>query len=214
MIIDFTNLDIDIKYIKVFSNERMDFKYNLNKNMQLCELAHWYYLDELVIKYNLQKMNFYTFLQSIFTIKQMTSELTKIGFYNNIYNKYKKKIPTAGSIILFDKNICLVKIKHSNLFGIPKGKKTGFETIFETATREVREETGLDICEFIKDKKNYIEILRTKLYIINYPIKLEEFTNYDTREIEEVKWFEFDFILNNQNLFTNQVKIAITEFLI
>ena len=207
-------IDIDEKYIKIFNKDKIDLKYNLNKNMQLCELAHWYYLDVLVNKYNLQKINFYTFLSNIFTNKDMINEVNKISFFTNIYNKYKKKIPTAGSIILYNNNICLVRIKNSNMFGIPKGKKNGYETIYETAVREVLEETGIDISKHINDKNNFIEILRTKLYIINYPEKIEIFTNYDTREIEEVKWFDFDFILKNQKLFTNQVKIALTEYLI
>jgi 8-oxo-dGTP pyrophosphatase MutT (NUDIX family) len=205
---------IDTKFICIFNNEKLDFKYNLTKNMQLCEYAHWYYLDELVNKHNLQKINFYTFLTTIFLNKKMNAEINKISLYNSIYNRYKKKIPTAGCIILCNNNICLVKIRHSNKFGLPKGKKNGFETIYETAIREVKEETGIDIEPYIIDKKNYIEVLKTKLYIVNYPTLNNEFNNYDVREIEEVKWFDFNYIMNNKKLFTNQVKITLNDYLL
>ena len=202
-------LEIEEKYICIFNQEKLDFKYNLNKLMELCEHAHWYYLDVLVDKFNLEKVNFYTFLYNMFINKKMDHCVNNIKYYNSIYNKYKKTIPTAGCLLCNESSLLLVRVRNGTKFGLPKGKKTGFETIFETAVRETKEETGLDVSYMISNKKKYIEILRTKLYKINLPSQDIDLTKYDKKEIEEVRWFEKKYIEKHKDEFTNQVKIAI-----
>ena len=204
--------ELDNEYTNIFSTNILDFKNNLYENMKLLEKSHWYYLDILVNKYNLEKINFYTFILKIFKLKNMLNNINLINNYITTYNKYKKKIPTAGGIILYNNNILLVKIKNSNKYGLPKGKKEKNESIYDTAIREVNEETGLNICSYIHDKFIYVNILNTKFYIINLKEKINIFNNFDKNEIEDIQWFDIDYIKSNKQLFTKQTKIIAFKF--
>lgn len=184
---------------------------NIIKFIGELELVYWHYIDIIIPTTNQPKIKFIYFIYNIMQNKEIKLELYQINNFLRIYNKYKKTIPTAGAIILYKNNILLVKIKGSYIYGIPKGKKMQYEKVHETAIREVKEETGVDISNYITDKRKYIKLIKSKIYIINFMEKIEKFENYDKREIEEVKWFDFKFIYENPDLFTKQVKIYINE---
>lgn len=69
------------------------------------------------------------------------------------YNYYKKSIPTAGAMIHYHENntiyLLLVKNNRAKVFSLPKGKQEKNENVKQTAIREVMEETGIDISEYI-----------------------------------------------------------------
>jgi|LakMenE01Jun11ns_1017448.scaffolds.fasta_scaffold9957677_2 8-oxo-dGTP pyrophosphatase MutT (NUDIX family) len=209
IIVNLKDKIIDQRYINIFNDSKLNMNRDLNKNMYLCELSHWYYLDILVDTYNLQKINFYTFLIHVFSYKNMLNEINNINYYISRYNKYKKMIPTAGCIIVYNNNLLVVRVKHAFKYGLPKGKKNNKETIYETAVREVLEETGIDVSNLIINKGKYIEILKTKLYIIELKDEIILNDNYDKTEIDSIKWIDFNYVLDNPREFTNQVKLAV-----
>lgn len=103
--------------------------------------------------------------------------------------------------------ICLVH-QSSGCWGIPKGQRNKNEAQIECATREVVEETGLDIREKI-DKDKFIENNRkTDRYYIVVVDKSQwsDFKISDTNEIEEVKWVPIEDISKyNLNSITRHV---------
>ena len=61
----------------------------------------------------------------------------------------------CGSVVFNDNKVLIIKHKYGHI-SFPKGHVEGNETEEETAIREVREETGIDI-EIINDKKYYVQ---------------------------------------------------------
>ncbi len=64
------------------------------------------------------------------------------------YTQYLNPAPGAGVIIMRGKQVCLVQRKYpprQGLWTVPTGFMEWDETIGETAVREVKEETGLDV---------------------------------------------------------------------
>ncbi len=64
------------------------------------------------------------------------------------YTQYLNPAPGAGVIIMRDEKVCLVQRKYPprrGLWTLPTGFMEWDETIGETAVREVREETGLEV---------------------------------------------------------------------
>ena len=63
------------------------------------------------------------------------------------------RINCCGIIVFYDNLTILVK-NEKNFYSFPKGKKEKGETDFETAYRELKEETGI--------KENEIELINNK----------------------------------------------------
>lgn len=104
-------------------------------------------------------------------------------------NKCKKhKVLKAGSIILdhSKKNILLIKGNYANKWNVPKGSSDDNESIRNTAIREVREETGIDIQ--ISKYDIPVKIYKVFLYVktVNKNCKINP---EDTHEIQDAKWF-------------------------
>lgn len=61
----------------------------------------------------------------------------------------------CGAVVFNNNKVLIIKHKYGHI-SFPKGHVEGNETEEETAIREVREETGIDI-EIINDKKYYVQ---------------------------------------------------------
>jgi len=110
-----------------------------------------------------------------------------------------KKEKSCGCIIIKDNQVLLIFEKRRHYWGFPKGHVEQNETEIETATREVKEEVGLNV-----------EIDSKKRYELNYIIKdeIEKSTIYfvattenknivtQRNEIEDAKWYTFEEALN------------------
>lgn len=109
---------------------------------------------------------------------------------------------SCGCIIIENKKVLLVKQVSGN-WGFPKGHTEKNETEFETAIRETKEETNLDV-----------EILaNTKRYSIQYTTdkgKLKEAVYFLAKvisrdviaqevEISDIQWFSFEDALERIN---------------
>ena len=110
-----------------------------------------------------------------------------------------RKEKSCGCIIINDNKVLLVYEKNRNFWGFPKGHVEEKENEIQTALREVKEETGLDV-EIISDKRyklHYIirdEIDKTVILYLAKPIN-NVITKQES-EIEEANWFSYRDAIN------------------
>ncbi len=101
---------------------------------------------------------------------------------------------SCGCIIIEDNNVLLIKHKIGH-WDFPKGHVEGKETEVETAKREVKEETNLDV-EIQEDKKYTIEYLTDKgnmkqvIYFIAKKIAGEIIPQES--EVSDIRWVNFE----------------------
>lgn len=125
-----------------------------------------------------------------------------------------KKEKSCGTIIIENNKVLLIQ-QTDNAWGFPKGHVENNETEQETAIRETKEETNLDV-----------EIIINKKYIINYKInneidkevvfflakKTSDKIKKQDEEIKNIKWVDltkaFDIITyeNTKNLYKEVLK--------
>ena len=105
---------------------------------------------------------------------------------------------SCGAIIFNDGKVLVVK-QTSGFYGFPKGHVEIGETEKETAIREVKEETGLDI-KIISNKRytqSYIVKENVHKDVVFFIAKLEN--NNEKRqveEIEEILWIDINEVEN------------------
>ena len=105
---------------------------------------------------------------------------------------------SCGAIIFNEDKVLVVK-QTSGFYGFPKGHVEIGETEKETAIREVKEETGLDI-KIISDKRytqSYIVKENVHKDVVFFIAKLEN--NNEKRqveEIEEILWIDINEVEN------------------
>jgi mRNA-decapping enzyme subunit 2 len=174
-----------------------------NRLFFLVEQAHWYYEDfsrERDTK--LPAKTFEAFAKEMFSSVEILKPKLK-GFDNNVkeFKAYKFSIPTCGAVLLnptMDK--CLMVKgwgKHSKSLGFPKGKADANETEEECAAREVEEEIGVDIRNFIipEDKVVFYRkrgadefTQKNTLFIIQGISEDTKFLTHTRKEIGDIVW--------------------------
>ncbi len=106
-----------------------------------------------------------------------------------------KKEVSCGCIIVKDRKVVLVQSGKYGHWSFPKGHMEAGETELETAIREVKEETNIDV-KIISDKKYTISympgpnVLKDVHYF--YAIPLNDDYKRQEGEIETVKYFTFE----------------------
>lgn len=114
--------------------------------------------------------------------------------FNKKANKTEYKEKACGCVIIKDKKVLLVKQVQGH-WGFPKGHVENNETEIETAIREVKEETNLDVevdaskrydMEYITDKGNLKQVVFFIAKYIGGEVEAQEC------EVNEIKWFDFD----------------------
>jgi len=185
---------------------------NLIKTMYAVELLYWDYLDNYhkVDKIKYPYLNQYEFL---------TNYVSNIGLSGNVryywrqYEKYKKTIPTAGCILHNNGRIIVVKVYNSKIFSMPKGKKDSLDNdLIDTAIREVREETGIQVSRDILTPYNEIVILRTTFYVVEIDGNISTFSDYNNNEIIDIQWVHINDILANSYDYSKQTYL-VAEYL-
>ena len=105
---------------------------------------------------------------------------------------------SCGAIIFNEDKVLVVK-QTSGFYGFPKGHVEIGETEKETAIREVKEETGLDI-KIISDKRytqSYIVKENIHKDVVFFIAKLENNNeNRQVEEIEEILWIDINEVEN------------------
>ncbi|NXJ00751.1 DCP2 hydrolase, partial [Psophia crepitans] len=131
------------------------------------------------------------------------------------WKEYKMGVPTYGAIILDEtlENVLLVQgYLAKSGWGFPKGKVNKEEAPHDCAAREVFEETGFDIKDYIC-KEEYIELRindqLARLYIIPGVPKNTKFNPKTRREIRNIEWFSVDKLPCHRNDMTPKSKLGL-----
>ena len=109
-------------------------------------------------------------------------------------NQTNKKVKACGCIIIEDGKVLLIKQTMGH-WGFPKGHMEEGETEEQTAIREVKEETNLDV--EIESKKRYCMEYVTdkgidKEVIFFIAKKVSGETKPQPGEVDEIKWCNFN----------------------
>jgi len=163
------------------------------------ELAHWFYIDNLVVEHNLPKVSFKDFCPVIFKhVPFLRKHLKDMEEVIEKFREYKSNVPTYGAIILdirMEKCLMVQGMGSRNNWGFPKGKVNEHEVPLVCAIREVKEEIGYD-CTCLIKKDDFIEKnfrgTEIKLYIVAGVDENQEFTPATKNEIRYIKWFNID----------------------
>ena len=183
-------------------------------SMKLIEESHWEYLDKLCKRdTRLPRLKFFSFMEELFRFLELDQEIGNIRSYYRNYDKYKKSLPTAGGLILNDDNILLIRMYGTRVYSLPKGKAENGELLWQTAIREIREETGLDLDGVLTSRTEALQIHKTKLFIIESDSKIRHFDGYNRNEISEIRWFKVDTILNRSEQFSKQTRAAVNRLI-
>lgn len=124
------------------------------------------------------------------------------------FKEYKSTIPVRGCCIL-NKNldkILLVEDASSKSWSFPRGKIGKDEDDVKCAIRECKEETGLDLSDYIRPDKFMISTINRKqvkiYFCTDVPLDVvNDFNPMSIHEISGMKWFKIDRIkkLNNSS---------------
>ena len=178
---------------------------DFNRLMFLIEQAHWYYIDftceqDASLSASMGLNEFAKgMISSVETLKSRIP-----GFKNNFekFKSYKFAIPTCGAVLLnptMDK--CLMVRgwgSQNKSLGFPKGKMDANETEAECAAREVEEEIGVDIRQFIVEEDKVVFMRKRKpsdklgqkntLYLIQVISEETKFLTHTRKEISDIVW--------------------------
>lgn len=142
-----------------------------------------------------------------------------------IKNTGEFKMQISCGFIVYNnsnKSILLCEENRGKLFSIPKGKIEIGESFYETAIRELYEETGVNFNNLkgmqVFQLKNRKYIKRNKilcsflLYTETFEDSNISFENVNKNEISKVFWYKLNKIINLKNIHITQKK-AISEAL-
>lgn len=109
-------------------------------------------------------------------------------------NENKEKEKSCGCVIIQNKKVLLIK-QNGGDWTFPKGHVEENETEIETAIREVKEETNIDVeiegnkrytIEYMTDKGILKEVVFFTAQMVGGEIKAQE------SEIMDIKWLDFE----------------------
>ncbi|KAM6391419.1 m7GpppN-mRNA hydrolase [Rhynochetos jubatus] len=181
------------------------------------ELAHWFYLDFYMQNTpGLPQCGIRDFAKAVFNhcpfLLPQGEDVQKVL---DEWKEYKMGVPTYGAIILDEtlENVLLVQgYLAKSGWGFPKGKVNKEEAPHDCAAREVFEETGFDIKDYIC-KEQYIELRindqLARLYIIPGVPKNTRFNPKTRREIRNIEWFSIDKLPCHRNDMTPKSKLGL-----
>lgn len=164
------------------------------------ELAFWFYVDNYVsVEKGVPDLRLKTFC------KQMCDMFPEIlapflfkdkSTFEELYNdfiQYKFSVPCGGAIILnknMDKMLMVKGATKKSKWGFPRGKINKEESFLECAVREVKEETGINIKEYIDEFlyiDTYTKTKKVRLFILNI-VETKELKPVSSVEITGIKW--------------------------
>jgi|EP00900_Chrysochromulina_parva_P004781 mRNA-decapping enzyme subunit 2 len=160
------------------------------------ELAFWFYEDQYkeIWPSAFPTFNLFTFAQQLFkTCPMLKNFAPQTKQIYDAFMKYKMSIPTCGAILLNSNStkVLLIKSWNGTNWGFPKGKIDKDEEKLECAVREVLEEVGYDISEWV-DPDLYIEHQwqeqTVRLYVVPGVPDDTVFQTRTKKEISEIAW--------------------------
>ncbi|KAM7320255.1 m7GpppN-mRNA hydrolase [Alexandromys fortis] len=181
------------------------------------ELAHWFYLDFYMQNTpGLPQCGIRDFAKAVFShCPFLLPQGEDVERILDEWKEYKMGVPTYGAIILDEtlENVLLVQgYLAKSGWGFPKGKVNKEEAPHDCAAREVFEETGFDIKDYIC-KDDYIELRindqLARLYIIPGVPKDTKFNPKTRREIRNIEWFSIEKLPCHRNDMTPKSKLGL-----
>ncbi|XP_074851320.1 m7GpppN-mRNA hydrolase isoform X3 [Carettochelys insculpta] len=181
------------------------------------ELAHWFYLDFYMQNTpGLPQCGIRDFAKAVFGhCPFLLPQGEDVQRVLDEWKEYKMGVPTYGAIILDEtlENVLLVQgYLAKSGWGFPKGKVNKEEAPHDCAAREVFEETGFDIKDYIC-KDDFIELRindqLARLYIIPGVPKDTKFNPKTRREIRNIEWFSIDKLPCHRNDMTPKSKLGL-----
>lgn len=111
-----------------------------------------------------------------------------------------KNEKSCGAFVIDGNKVLVIQQKKSGNFGFPKGHVNENETEKQTAIREVKEETGIDI-EITLNKRysiSYIQNENINKEVVYYLAKLvnKDFQANQEREISNIIWVDIEDVEN------------------
>lgn len=131
------------------------------------------------------------------------------------WREYKQSVPTYGAALLSEHNTHVLLVQSywaKSSWGFPKGKVNEDEDPAHCAIREVYEETGFDITEYIDPNFYFESIINdqlVRLYVItgiSLKTKFQPRTRY---EIKACEWFPIADLPNSKKDNTPKVKMGV-----
>lgn len=175
--------------------------------MKYLENRHWFYLDYICDHWVYEPVKYVDFIARVFKEQDIDMDVNSLC---REYERWKKNIPTAGGVITangkYGVELLTIRTGRCPVYAMPKGKQEVGETLIETARREVREETGLDI-DFSQDNEGQ-NIWKSRLYFYHFKFKPERrlLKPQNPNEITEIKWHPLNYINDKPDLFSRQVR--------
>lgn len=181
------------------------------------ERCHWDYLDNYRA-HNRRRYPGYKigeFARQAFRQLERSDRAAEIPDWIKMYNKHKKSLPTAGVIMYYisddtdDIHFVTVKMRHSNLWSMPKGKRdSSDDSLLITACREFQEETGIDVEECISADTPCKTLNKTTFYLLETDHVSNHFDGYNRNEIGDVCWSSAVYVHDNPHNFSKQTVSA------
>ena len=157
------------------------------------EEAHWYYEDWMVKENRLNTMSFHVFVRKMLERFPGLAPAHTHREMMELYRRYHGETPRRGAIILSPdmEKVVLVTNFTNTSFGFPKGKMNQGESDVACAVREVWEEIGINISQYV-DPNEHLDYPEDsdeqRLFIVLGVQENVEFRINTRNEIGRVEW--------------------------
>lgn len=162
------------------------------------EEASWFYTDFVkLLNPNLPSLKIKSFAQHVIRLCPLVWKWDiRADEALQKFSKYKKSIPVRGAAIFNEQlsKILLVQGTESDSWSFPRGKISKDEDDVACCIREVREEIGFDLTEYI-DEDQFIERniqgKNYKIFIVRGVPEEFDFKPQVRNEIDKIEWRDF-----------------------
>lgn len=161
------------------------------------ESAHWFYDDFYRERDGrLPRLQLKSFARKLFDHTPLLQPYAED--FDQLFKQfrdYKQDVPTYGAAMLNAKldKVLLVRGWGSGAkWGFPKGKMGNSETELQAAVREVLEETGFDLSEYVDDNTYYVDSMLcgrfNRIYVVPNISEDAKFETQTRKEISKIDW--------------------------
>lgn len=183
------------------------------------EEASWFYIDFVkIINPTLPSLRIKSFAQNIIRLCPLVWKWDiKADEALQKFSKYKKSIPVRGAAIFNEKlnKILLVQGTESDSWSFPRGKISKDEDDVACCIREVREEIGFDLTDYI-DENQFIERniqgKNYKIFLVSGVPEDFPFKPQVRNEINKIEWRDFKKM--SKSMFKSSVKYYLVNSMV
>lgn len=185
-------------------------------------------ISKIGLKYSTDPYAIENYLQLKEISEKMMLELNDNQRFTNYDRDFYPTPSSSVRIIIFDENkkLLMVKERKDNGYAVPGGWCEVFDTIAETAIKETKEESGLDIeivrlvAIFQRERyKKYQTVLSEQVHYVYARVVGGKFkTNHETLEVgyydlNEIKKFSKSNTIEELNIAINVIKNNLDVFI-